>query len=97
VTSSPPTDPGAAGSRRSPVDASAASRPAPASASPSAKGPGRVADRYPNLGTRGVTVSSSPGADVSILSSSLEGWLVAVGLLCAGALAMGVYVLVLHH
>ncbi|HVA21988.1 MAG TPA: hypothetical protein VNN74_07835 [Candidatus Micrarchaeia archaeon] len=42
-------------------------------------------------------MSSSPGADVSILSSSLEGWLVAVGLLCAGALAMGVYVLVLHH
>ncbi|HUY96298.1 MAG TPA: hypothetical protein VMW47_01505 [Verrucomicrobiae bacterium] len=57
----------------------------------------RVADRYPNLGTRGVTVSSSPGADVSILTSRLEGWLVAIGLLAAGALAMGLYLVVLHH
>ncbi len=57
----------------------------------------RVADRYPNLGTRGVSVSSRPQADVAITTSRVEGWVVATGLLLAGALAMGIYVLLLHH
>ncbi len=77
-----------------PDSADAAPGEAPAGPAPSGA---RIADRYPNLGTRGVTVSSSPGADVSVLTSRLEGWLVAVGLLAMGALAMGIYVVVLHH
>jgi len=53
--------------------------------------------RYPNLGTRGVSVSSSESADVSILTSRTEGWMVAIALLVAGCISMGIYLVVLHH
>jgi hypothetical protein len=55
------------------------------------------ARRYPNLGTRGVSVSSSESADVSILTSRTEGWMVAIALLVAGCISMGIYLVVLHH
>ncbi|MGA2873453.1 MAG: hypothetical protein ABSF27_07750 [Candidatus Dormibacteria bacterium] len=54
-------------------------------------------ERYPNLGTKGVSVSSAASADVSIRTSRWEGWLVAVGLLLAGCISMGIYLVVLHH
>ncbi|MGH7758337.1 MAG: hypothetical protein ACREN7_03400 [Candidatus Dormibacteria bacterium] len=54
-------------------------------------------DRYPNLGTRGVSVSSSSSADVSIQTSKLEGWLIASLLLALGCISMGVYLIVLRH
>ena len=53
--------------------------------------------RYPNLGTRGVSVSSSESADVSIVTSRTEGWMVAIALLVAGCISMGIYLVVLHH
>lgn len=53
--------------------------------------------RYPNLGTPGVSVSSSESADVSILTSRTEGWIVAIALLAAGCISMGIYLVVLHH
>lgn len=53
--------------------------------------------RYSRLGTRGVTVSSDPRAEVVFSSSRLEGWVVASGLLLASCLAMGIYLVVLHH
>lgn len=55
------------------------------------------ADRYPNLGTRGLSMSSDPSADSSINPSRTEGWLVALGLLLAGCVSMGIYLVVLHH
>lgn len=53
--------------------------------------------RYPNLGTHGVSVSSSESADVSIVTSRTEGWMVAIALLVAGCISMGIYLVVLHH
>lgn len=53
--------------------------------------------RYPNLGTQGVSVSSSESADVPILTSRTEGWMVAIALLIAGCISMGIYLVVLHH
>jgi hypothetical protein len=55
------------------------------------------AQRYPNLGTKGVSVSSSESADIPILTSRTEGWVVAVALLVAGCISMGIYLVVLHH
>jgi hypothetical protein len=55
------------------------------------------AQRYPNLGTQGVSISSSESADVTIRPSRIEGWLVATGLLLAGCVSMGIYLVVLHH
>jgi hypothetical protein len=55
------------------------------------------AQRYPNLGTQGVSISSSDAADVTIHTSRTEGWLVATGLLLAGCISMGIYLVVLHH
>ena len=55
------------------------------------------AQRYPNLGTQGVSVSSSESADVSIVTSRTEGWLVATALLVAGCISMGIYLIVLHR
>lgn len=55
------------------------------------------AERYPNLGTKGVSVSSSDSADVTIRPSRTEGWLVATALLVAGCISMGIYLVVLHH
>ncbi|MGH7641968.1 MAG: hypothetical protein ACRENX_02960 [Candidatus Dormibacteria bacterium] len=71
----------------------AGSRPVTRSAASPASDPGR----YPNLGTEGLQVSSDPGAEVSVITSAREGWLVAIGLLLAGCLAMGIYLVVLHH
>jgi hypothetical protein len=42
-------------------------------------------------------VSSSESADVSILTSRAEGWMVAIALLVAGCISMGIYLVVLHH
>jgi hypothetical protein len=55
------------------------------------------AQRYPHLGTKGVSVSSSASADVSIRPSRTEGWVVATGLLVAGCISMGIYLVLLHH
>jgi len=44
-----------------------------------------------------VSVSSSESADVSILTSRTEGWMVAIALLVAGCISMGIYLVVLHH
>ncbi|MGH7643231.1 MAG: hypothetical protein ACRENX_09520 [Candidatus Dormibacteria bacterium] len=55
------------------------------------------AQRYPHLGTQGVSVSSSASADISIRPSRTEGWVVTVGLLVAGCISMGIYLVVLHH
>ena len=60
-------------------------------------GPGALRARYPNLGTEGVAVSSDARADVSFQTSRMEGWLVAGALLLASCLAMGIYLVVLHH
>jgi hypothetical protein len=54
-------------------------------------------ERYPNLGTKGVSISSSESADISIRTSRREGWLVALGLVLAGCISMGIYLVVLHH
>ena len=70
-------------------------RPSPAAAPAPRSAP--LADQYQKLGTRGITVSSSPDADVSIRPSRLEGWLVAGGLLLASAVAMAIYLVVLHR
>jgi hypothetical protein len=59
--------------------------------------PRYLARRYSKLGTTGVTVSSDPRADVPALTSRLEGWAVAFTLLLASCLAMGIYLVVLHH
>ena len=56
-----------------------------------------LAQRYCNLGTTGVTVSSDSRADVAIGGSPLEGWIIATVLLLASCLAMGIYLVVLHH
>lgn len=56
-----------------------------------------LARRYSKLGTVGVTVSSDPRADVPALSNRLEGWIIAAALMLASCLAMGVYLVVLHH
>jgi len=53
--------------------------------------------RYPNLGTKGVSISSSERADVVIRTSRTEGWIVATALLLAGCISMGIYLVVLHH
>ncbi len=58
---------------------------------------GPEVDRYPNLGTRGVSISSAKGADVRVDPSRREGWLVALALLAAGCISMGIYLVVLHH
>ncbi|MGH7665947.1 MAG: hypothetical protein ACREN1_01315 [Candidatus Dormibacteria bacterium] len=63
---------------------------------PTAGGP-TESDRYPNLGTKGISVSSSSAADVPIGASRTEGWLVATALLLAGCISMGIYLVVLHH
>jgi len=55
------------------------------------------AQRYPHLGTEGVSVSSSALADVSISPSRTEGWIVATALLVAGCISMGIYLVLLHH
>lgn len=55
------------------------------------------AERYPSLGTKGVSVSSSATADVPVLASRIEGWVVAIGLLVAGCVSMGIYLIVLHR
>ncbi|HUY57867.1 MAG TPA: hypothetical protein VMV12_08570 [Candidatus Micrarchaeaceae archaeon] len=55
------------------------------------------AERYPHLGTRGVSVSSSASADVTIHPSRSEGWIVATALLVAGCISMGIYLIVLHR
>ncbi len=70
--------------------------PTPAEA-PVPPRPAALADQYPNLGTRGLTVSSSPDAEVSVQTSRLEGWLVAGGLLLASAVAMAIYLVILHR
>jgi hypothetical protein len=44
-----------------------------------------------------VAVSSDARADVSFQTSRMEGWLVAGALLLASCLAMGIYLVVLHH
>ncbi|HEY6538549.1 MAG TPA: hypothetical protein VI138_05850 [Candidatus Dormibacteraeota bacterium] len=54
-------------------------------------------ERYPHLGTKGVSVSSSASADVAIQPSRTEGWMVATALLLAGCISMGIYLVVLHH
>lgn len=56
-----------------------------------------MAERYPHLGTKGISVSSSSSADVSIRPSRIEGWVVATALLLAGCISMGIYLVVLHH
>jgi hypothetical protein len=53
--------------------------------------------RYPNLGTQGLSMSSSDSADVSVRTSRTEGWWVAIGLLLAGCISMGIYLVLLHH
>ncbi|HUY56631.1 MAG TPA: hypothetical protein VMV12_02230 [Candidatus Micrarchaeaceae archaeon] len=55
------------------------------------------AQRYPNLGTQGVSVSSSAAADIPVRASRTEGWVVATALLVAGCISMGIYLVVLHH
>jgi len=55
------------------------------------------AERYPHLGTKGVSVSSSNAADIQIHPSRVEGWVVTAGLLVAGCISMGIYLVVLHH
>lgn len=72
--------------------------------SSSGPGPGQREDdlgalraRYSQLGTPGVSVSSDPRADVPYRTSRLEGWVVATVLLLASCLAMGIYLVVLHH
>jgi len=72
-------------------------RPPPAATAPVPPRPPALADQYPNLGTRGITVSSSLDAEVSVQTSRLEGWLVAGGLLLASAVAMAIYLVVLHR
>ncbi|MGA9775897.1 MAG: hypothetical protein WBU92_08250 [Candidatus Dormiibacterota bacterium] len=42
-------------------------------------------------------MSSDPRADVSYKASRTEGWIVASALLLASCLAMGIYLVVLHH
>lgn len=59
--------------------------------------PRYLAQRYHRLRTTGVTVSSDRRADVSIRGSALEGWGIAAVLLLASCLAMGIYLVVLHH
>jgi hypothetical protein len=59
--------------------------------------PAEVASRYSRLGATGVSVSSDPRATVVSPGSPLEGWLVAAGLILASCLAMGIYLVVLHH
>ncbi len=59
--------------------------------------PAALRARYSQLGTKGVTVSSDPRADVSYTVSRMEGWIVASALLLASCLAMGIYLVVLHH
>jgi len=56
-----------------------------------------TAQRYPHLGTKGISVSSSASADISIRPSRREGWMVTGGLLVAGCISMGIYLVVLHH
>ena len=59
--------------------------------------PDAVALRYSRLGTTGVTVSSDSRAEITSSGSPLEGWVVAAALLLASCLAMGIYLVVLHH
>ncbi|MDA8394358.1 MAG: hypothetical protein M0T72_03800 [Candidatus Dormibacteraeota bacterium] len=75
------------------------SRSTPETNAPSAaeSGPAALRARYPNLGTEGVAVSSDSRADVTFSTSRMEGWLVAGALLLASCLAMGIYLVVLHH
>jgi hypothetical protein len=60
-------------------------------------GPAALRARYSQLGTEGVAVSSDDRADVTYRTSRTEGWLVAGALLLASCLAMGIYLVVLHH
>ena len=60
-------------------------------------GPAALRARYGNLGTQGVAVSSDERADVTYRTSRTEGWVVATALLLASCLAMGIYLVVLHH
>ncbi len=59
--------------------------------------PAEVARRYSRLGATGISVSSDPRAKVVSPGSPLEGWLVATALILASCLAMGIYLVVLHH
>jgi hypothetical protein len=59
--------------------------------------PRYLAQRYSHLGTTGVTVSSDSRADVAVAGSPWEGWIIAAALLLASCLAMGIYLVVLHH
>jgi hypothetical protein len=59
--------------------------------------PAEVARRYSKLGATGLTVSSDSRASRVSPGSPLEGWLVAAGLILASCLAMGIYLVVLHH
>ncbi|HVC38483.1 MAG TPA: hypothetical protein VNH20_00725 [Candidatus Dormibacteraeota bacterium] len=42
-------------------------------------------------------MSSSNAADIQIHPSRVEGWVVTAGLLVAGCISMGIYLVVLHH
>ncbi|MHB1501349.1 MAG: hypothetical protein ACYCYK_09335 [Candidatus Dormibacteria bacterium] len=59
--------------------------------------PAVVAHRYSRLGATGVTVSSDQRASVVSPGSPLEGWVIAAVLILASCLAMGIYLVVLHH
>ena len=59
--------------------------------------PAEVARRYSKLGATGLTVSSDSRASSVSPCSPWEGWLVAAGLILASCLAMGIYLVVLHH
>jgi hypothetical protein len=59
--------------------------------------PNEVARRYSKLGATGVSVSSDPRASAVSPGSPLEGWVVATALILASCLAMGIYLVVLHH
>ena len=71
--------------------------PTGGSQSPLPAAPPSDVNRYAKLGTSGVSISSSSQADVTVRSSRVEGWVVAGILLLASALAMGIYLVVLHH
>lgn len=79
--------------RRKPEELSTSPETPPSTGSKGAN----ESQRYPNLGTKGVSISSSDTADVVIRTSRTEGWIVATALLLAGCISMGIYLVVLHH